>query len=116
MSQELVDYGKLKGSSNIKQRSTVAEHVSKFFQAYPELINGKRTLDECTAEDLDDGIIGKFADWILQQGNTKVTKYTAHDQYVSQFKTLLEEDVRFRSKVNEWSISYYSKVRLVYGL
>ena len=113
MSRELVDYGKLKGNSNNKQRSTVAKHISRFFQAYPELINGKQSLDECTAEDLDEGIIGKFADWILLEGNTKVTKYTAHDQYVSQFKTLLEEDVRFRSKVHEWAISYYPSVRLV---
>ena len=89
MSNALVDYGRLKGRSNIKQRSTVAKHVEAFFHNFPQLISNKHSLDECTADDLDDGIIGKFADWIIKDGNTKVSKYNAHDQYVSQFKTLL---------------------------
>ena len=110
MSAELVDIGKLKGCSNEKQRNTVTKHLLKFFLAHPEVINGKLSLSNCTADDLDDGIIGKFADWLLKDGNTRVTRYTAHDQYVSQFKTLLEDDPRFRVKVSEWA-KYYSKVR-----
>jgi hypothetical protein len=110
MANELTDYGRVKGRSNVKQRSTVAKHVANFFLTYPEVINYKNSLDNCTADDLDDGIIGKFADWILKDKNTKVSKYNAHDQYVSQFKTLLEETPRFRQKVGEW-MPYYSRVR-----
>ena len=110
MSSELVDIGALKGGSNDRQRKTVKKHITNFFLAHPEVINGKQDLSNCTAEDLDDGIIGKFADWLLKGGNTRITKYSAHDQYVSQLKTFLEEDPRFRSKVHEWA-NYYSKVR-----
>lgn len=110
MSAELVDIGLLKGGSNVRQRKTVQNHMNKFFQAYPLLINNKGTLSNCTAEDLNEGIIGLFADWIVKDGNTNISKFTAHDQYVSQFKTFLEEDPKFRAKVLEWE-KYYSKVR-----
>ena len=110
MSNELVDFGTLKGVSNKRQRKTVKKHIAQFLLLHPELINGKGDLSNCTVEDLDDGIIGLFADWLVKDNHTKITKYTAHDQYVSQFKTLLEEDPRFRPKVFEWA-TYYSTVR-----
>lgn len=110
MSTELVDIGTLKGGSNERQRKTVQKHATKFFQDHPDIIKNGRNFSDCTAEDLDDGIIGKFADWLVKDKNTKIKKYTAHDQYVSQFKTFLEEDPRFRTKVIEWT-KYYAKLR-----
>ena len=85
MSNELIDFGTLKGVSNKRQRKTVKKHIAQFLLLHPELINGKGDLSNCTAEDLDDGIIGLFADWLVKDNHTKITKYTAHDQYVSQF-------------------------------
>ena len=110
MSDGLIDLGTIEGDSERKQKTTVRNHLKKFFEAHPEVLNGKLSLDACTADDLDDGIIGKFGDWIRKSGNTKIDKYSAHDQYISAFHTILHKTPRFTAKVNQWD-AYYSKVR-----
>lgn len=58
----LVDIGLLKGECNQRQRKSVLKHILRFIEAHPEVINGKNNFDDCSAEDIDPGILGKFAD------------------------------------------------------
>lgn len=104
----LFDLGTLKGKQKKKQQQTVLNHLKKFFEQNPEVINSKPNLESCNAEDIDDGILGKFATWL--PSNSKVSKYSAHDQYVSCFHGILEEVPRFRTKVHEWT-NYYTNLR-----
>ena len=98
---QLEDIGARKGKENLRQRKTVVKHVETFLQ-----IMNKPTFEQLTVSDIDASLLGMFPDFLRKK--TGVTMFNSCDQYVSQFKNMLE--TKFKTEILEWG-PYYTQLR-----